>query len=172
MSCLCVHKSPPRGDFVTLGMNHMLSVGQIYALLEEISDPEIPVISILDLGIVRDVQITDDHEAHIAITPTYSGCPAMDTISMQIRMLLLSQGLKKVHIRQVLSPAWTTDWMTEAGKEKMQAYGIVPPQRKNGSSTALFDEEQLACPRCGSRDTGLISQFGATSCKALYRCFS
>lgn len=148
------------------------SIKQIYAWLEEISDPEIPVISILDLGIVRDVQVTEDGEAQVTITPTYSGCPAMDIISMQIRMLLLSQGLKKVHIRQVLSPAWTTDWMTAAGKEKMLAYGIVPPQRKTGDSTALFEEEQLACPRCASTNTELISQFGATSCKALYRCLS
>jgi ring-1,2-phenylacetyl-CoA epoxidase subunit PaaD len=148
-----------------------LSIPQIYQWLSEISDPEIPAVSILDLGIVRDVILVDDGaEVAVTITPTYSGCPAMDIISMQIRMALLGRGVKKVSVNLQLSPAWTTDWITEEGKAKMKAYGIAPPVRKSASALGLFEEEEIQCPHCHSAHTEMVSQFGATSCKSLYRC--
>lgn len=143
----------------------------IWALLGQVTDPEVPVLSILDLGIVRDVKVTDD-QVEITITPTYSGCPAMDVISMSIRMLLLEQGFKNIIIKQVLSPAWTTDWMSEAGKQKLAAYGIAPPNPvQQVCNTKLFaEEEAIACPHCHSFNTRRISEFGSTACKSLYQC--
>lgn len=147
------------------------SIARIYEWLSEISDPEIPAVSILDLGIVRDVILVNNgEEVSVTITPTYSGCPAMDLISMQIRMALMSRGYRKVHIEMQLAPAWTTDWITEAGKARMKAYGIAPPVRKAKDPLALFEEEHIECPHCRSTDTEMISQFGATSCKSMYRC--
>ncbi|MEO6583380.1 MAG: 1,2-phenylacetyl-CoA epoxidase subunit PaaD [Ferruginibacter sp.] len=140
---------------------------KIWELLETVCDPEIPVLSILDLGIVRSVKFTNDNDGQpavkITITPTYSGCPAMDMISMQIRMLLLETGYKNITIESVLSPAWTTDWMTTEGKEKLRSYGIAPPHLTN-------NEAAIACPQCKSTNTKLLSQFGSTACKALYQC--
>jgi ring-1,2-phenylacetyl-CoA epoxidase subunit PaaD len=139
-------------------------------LLEQVTDPEVPVLSVIDLGIVRDVKINDD-QVEVTITPTYSGCPAMDVISITIRMLLLEQGFKNIVIKQVLSPAWTTDWMSEAGKQKLSAYGIAPPNpAQQVCNTSLFAEEAIACPQCGSFHTRRISEFGSTACKSLYQC--
>ena len=145
------------------------SKSDIYSYLTTVSDPEVPVLSIMDLGIVRDVKVEGD-KVTITITPTYSGCPAMDVIAMNIRMTLLSQGIKNIHIDNQLSPAWTTDWMTEDGKRKLKEYGIAPPQRKSADTLDLFEDETVPCPRCGSEDTVMTSQFGATSCKSLYKC--
>lgn len=130
-----------------------------------------PVLSIIDLGIVRDIK-ADNDEVEVVITPTYTGCPAMDVISMNIRMLLLENGYKKISIRQTLSPAWTTDWMSEAGKQKLAAYGIAPPNPvQQVCNTQLFaEDEAVACPLCGSIHTRRISEFGSTACKALYQC--
>ena len=147
----------------------------VYGWLESVTDPEVPVLSILDLGIVRDVQLSDENghtNAKILITPTYSGCPAMDVIGINIRMALLSRGIKHVEIAQQLSPAWTTDWMSKEGKKKLKEYGIERPVRKSDGPLANFEEDNVACPRCGSDDTTLVSQFGPTSCKALYKCNS
>lgn len=142
----------------------------IWTLLEEVKDPEVPVLSILDLGIVRSVQWKGE-QLHIVITPTYSGCPAMDVISMDIRLKLIEKGYRNVVIEQQLSPAWTTDWMTEAGKEKLKAFGIAPPNSKQQfCSTEMFQQEAVQCPRCDSYHTELISQFASTACKAMYRC--
>ncbi len=143
---------------------------QTYVWLGEIPDPEIPVVSILDLGIVRDLKLVSSDEVTIIITPTYTGCPAMDIIAMQIRMALLGRGFKQVHIEMQLQPAWTSDWITEGGKEKMKAFGIAPPQRKSRDVLGLFEEDEAPCPKCNSRHTELVSRFGATSCKSLYRC--
>lgn len=144
---------------------------QILSLLKQVPDPEVPVLSVIDLGIVRDVKI-NDKEIEIVITPTYSGCPAMDVISMEIKMILLEHGFKKVVVTSILSPAWTTDWMTETGKEKLRAYGIAPPNAvQSVCHTKLFaEEEAIQCPHCQSYNTRLISQFGSTACKALYKC--
>ncbi|MGZ5287021.1 MAG: 1,2-phenylacetyl-CoA epoxidase subunit PaaD [Flavisolibacter sp.] len=147
---------------------------KILSLLEEVKDPEIPVLSILDLGIVRQVEASRENDQTfitIIITPTYSGCPAMDVISMDIRLKLIEKGYRNITIRQQLSPAWTTDWMTETGKQKLKAYGIAPPNPKQQFCTdEMFREEAVACPRCQSYHTTLISQFGSTACKAMYRC--
>ena len=145
---------------------------KIWALLQEVCDPEVPVLTILDLGVVRQVEITEDDKVIVNITPTYSGCPAMDTIKMQIRMVLLQHGYNNIEVNTVLSPAWTTDWMTEDGRNKLKAYGIAPPQyaARNELTTALFSEAGVSCPRCNSHNTHLVSRFGATSCKSLYQC--
>ena len=141
---------------------------KIWKILEEVYDPEIPVLSVIDLGIIREVN-ADIDPIEITITPTYSGCPAMDVISMNIRLALIQNDFSEVNIRQQLSPAWTTDWMTEIGKQKLTSYGIAPPVSKT------FDKEYLEhiivpCPLCHSKNTKLISEFGSTSCKALYQC--
>ena len=145
---------------------------KIWNVLETVTDPEVPVLSIIDLGIVRDVEIESSNKIKITITPTYTGCPAMDVINMNIRMVLLEHGYKNVEIKNVLSPAWTTDWMSEAGKQKLKAYGIAPPNPKQIVCTidAFQEEEAIQCPHCNSYNTQLISRFGSTACKALYKC--
>lgn len=149
---------------------------QVYQWLESVTDPEVPVLTILDLGIVRDVKLGEnaagEKEVTITITPTYSGCPAMDVIAISIRMALMSRGIRYVNIENQLSPAWTTDWMSDDGKRKLKEYGIAPPIRKAENRLGLFEEDIVACPRCGSEDTALVSQFGPTACKALYKCNS
>jgi len=146
-----------------------ITTDEIWKLMEDINDPEIPVLSITDLGIVRDIKLTDSG-VEVFITPTYSGCPAMDVISMNIRMTLLKEGFGKVKITQQLSPAWTTDWMTNKGKEKLKAYGIAPPVGKSFDKKYLETELKVECPLCHSKNTKLLSQFGSTACKALYQC--
>lgn len=144
----------------------------IWNILETVTDPEVPVLSIIDLGIVRDVEIDSSNKIKITITPTYTGCPAMDVISMSIRMALLENGFSNIEIKNVLSPAWTTDWMSEQGKQKLKAYGIAPPNTKQQVCTPeIFQkEESVECPHCNSYHTTLISYFGSTACKALYKC--
>ena len=136
----------------------------------QVVDPEIPVLTIADLGVLRDVAVSDGH-VEVAITPTYSGCPAMNMIVLEIELALERAGIGRPTVRTVLSPAWTTDWMSEDGRNKLRAYGIAPPQASS-SRRALFGEQQVACPQCGSGDTEVLSEFGSTSCKALWRCKS
>ncbi len=150
---------------------------KIWKILEQVHDPEVPVLSVIDLGIIRDVKfdpgITPTSGGWgVYITPTYSGCPAMDVISMNIKMTLLSHGYKNVKITQVLSPAWTTDWMSEEGKQKLKEYGIAPPNPKQQvCDDKLFAaDEAVQCPHCNSHHTHRISEFGSTACKALYQC--
>lgn len=143
---------------------------KVWDLLREVKDPEVPVLSITDLGIVRDVQVSGG-DIKIIITPTYSGCPAMDTIQMDIRLKLIEKGFRQVSIEQRLSPAWTTDWMSEEGKRKLKEFGIAPPNPKQQfCREEMFRQEAVQCPRCDSFHTELISQFGSTACKAMYRC--
>ncbi len=145
-------------------------VKEVWMHLEEVCDPEIPVLSVVDLGIVRDVKYTDG-QLEVVITPTYSGCPAMNAIEINIRAVLQERGYDPLTVTTVLSPAWTTDWMTESGKQKLKAYGIAPPEPGNVDKNALFqDEKQVTCPRCDSRNTQMVAQFGSTACKSLYRC--
>jgi ring-1,2-phenylacetyl-CoA epoxidase subunit PaaD len=145
---------------------------QIWTLLEEVKDPEVPVLSIVDLGIVRSVEVVDD-AIKIVITPTYSGCPAMDVISMDIRLKFIEKGFRNVSIHQQLSPAWTTDWMSEEGRKKLTAFGIAPPNPiQQICNKEMFSQEVVQCPRCQSYHTELVSQFGSTACKALYRCLN
>lgn len=148
----------------------MWSKEQIETWLDTVTDPEIPTVSIAEMGILREVTVVNEDTVRVMITPTYSGCPAMDIIAMQIRMTLLGRGVKNVHIEQQLSPAWTTDWITESGRAKMLALNIVPPVRGSKDDLGLFEEDEVACPRCGSAHTELVSRFGATSCKSMYRC--
>jgi ring-1,2-phenylacetyl-CoA epoxidase subunit PaaD len=136
----------------------------------EVVDPEIPVLTIADLGVLRDVAVGDGH-VEVTITPTYSGCPAMNMIALEIELALERAGFRDSKVRTVLSPAWTTDWMSEDGRRKLRDYGIAPPPAAS-SRRALFGIEQVACPQCGSGDTEVLSEFGSTSCKALWRCKS
>jgi len=150
-------------------VNSMLD--KIRSLLELVTDPEVPVLTVMDLGIIRDIRLNED-EVEILITPTYSGCPAMNTIEWDIRSILTQNGFPKIKITTVLSPAWTTDWMTEAGKQKLKAFGIAPPNPVHSvCDTKLFaEQEAVQCPRCNSFNTRLVSQFASTACKALYQC--
>src|ERR1041385_7417185 len=136
----------------------------------KVVDPEIPVLTIADLGVLREVTVNDGC-VEVAITPTYSGCPAMNMIALEIELALQREGLTPAKVRTVLSPAWTTDWLSEDGRRKLKEYGIAPPQKGSGRR-ALFGEQTVACPQCGSDDTELLSEFGSTSCKALWRCRS
>jgi ring-1,2-phenylacetyl-CoA epoxidase subunit PaaD len=141
---------------------------KVWNILSLVNDPEIPVLSVLDLGIVRQVKMHNDM-VEVIITPTYSGCPAMDFIGMNIKKALSDNGFNNIQITHQLSPAWTTDWMTEEGKEKLKAYGIAPPAAKTFDKNYL-DNLQVECPHCHSVNTKVISQFGSTACKALYKC--
>lgn len=150
---------------------------KIWDILSLQTDPEVPALTITDLGIVRDVVIHDSsepgkHEVEVIITPTYSGCPAMDVISMNIRFGLIAEGYETVKITQELSPAWTTEWMSDSGKHKLKEYGIAPPNPKQQvCNNQLFaPEEAVQCPRCNSYHTVRISEFGSTPCKGLYKC--
>ncbi|MFD1754028.1 1,2-phenylacetyl-CoA epoxidase subunit PaaD [Rufibacter sediminis] len=143
----------------------------IWKLLEEVSDPEIPVLSILDLGVLKKVQVQENGKVQVTITPTYSGCPAMNTIAADIKLKLLAEGYPDVAVNLQLSPAWTTDWLTPEGKRKLEDYGIAPPVEPEGDIHALFGRDTVVrCPLCTSENTKLISQFGSTSCKAHYQC--
>ncbi|MGZ3854384.1 MAG: 1,2-phenylacetyl-CoA epoxidase subunit PaaD [Flavisolibacter sp.] len=150
--------------------SNLLQAETIWKILEEVKDPEVPVLSVVDLGIIRSVTTSGD-AIDIIITPTYSGCPAMDVIRMDIRLKLIEKGYRKLNIQQQLSPAWTTDWMSEEGKRKLKAFGIAPPNPKQQfCKTEMFQQEAVQCPRCDSWHTELISQFGSTACKSMYRC--
>lgn len=135
--------------------------------LARVLDPELPVVSIVDLGMVRDVRIDADGAVTVALTPTYSGCPAQSAIEQDAARALRQAGFASVRITQVLSPPWTTDWMTHAAREALRAHGIAPPTTR---PSGLFDEPQVDCPRCDSSHTHRVSEFGSSACKALYAC--
>jgi ring-1,2-phenylacetyl-CoA epoxidase subunit PaaD len=149
ISKLSESEAPPCGGFK----------GTVWSILESVVDPEVPVLTITDLGIVRDVKLLNDDEVEVIITPTYTGCPAMDMIAMNIRLALAEHGYKNVKITSVLSPAWTTDWMSEAGKQQQVC-----------NSDLFAAAEAVQCPHCQSYHTHRISEFGSTACKALYQC--
>jgi ring-1,2-phenylacetyl-CoA epoxidase subunit PaaD len=149
----------------------MHTSNSILTLLSEIPDPEIPVISIIDLGIVRSVDIENQNSISLSITPTYSGCPAMKQIEDDIKNLLKSNGFENISIKTVYSPPWTTDWIPETAKEKLRKYGIAPPEHTTQDKSWITGKSKIiTCPHCKSQQTKLISQFGSTSCKALYQC--
>ncbi|MCH1991426.1 phenylacetate-CoA oxygenase subunit PaaJ [Achromobacter xylosoxidans] len=151
-----------------------VSIEQVYAWLQEVPDPEIPVLSVVDLGVVRDVS-WDGDACVVVITPTYSGCPAMREITEDIRQVLARRGIGEVRVETRLSPAWTTDWMSEKGRAALKDYGIAAPAQQAIDISGISRRSAgpaIECPRCGSRDTRLVSNFGSTSCKALYRCVS
>ena len=143
---------------------------EIISLISEIPDPEIPVITIEELGILRDVKV-DGNDVEVTITPTYSGCPAMKQIENDIVARLKENGIENVKMKMVYAPAWTTDWIPEKAKEKLRKYGITPPEKTTSDKGALMGKKRvLECPRCGSKNTVMISQFGSTACKALFQC--
>ena len=152
-------------------MTRPASIEQVWSWLGEVPDPEIPAISVVDLGIVRDVAF-DGPELIVTVTPTYSGCPANTAIALAIEAALHAHGLDRVRLRNRLAPAWTTDWISDSGKEKLRAYGIAPPVGMAAGLERMLARQPLtiACPRCGSTDTARISEFGSTPCKAQYRC--
>ena len=150
-------------------MNPNSTLNEIKEILKSVSDPEIPVLTIEDLGIIKEIEI-EDKEVTVTITPTYSGCPAMDVIGDDIKSALQKAGYTG-KIKLVLSPAWTTDWISESGRKKMKDYGIAPPMDASMDKRALLHGERMVkCTRCGSTNTKLISQFGSTACKALFQC--
>ncbi|MCU0939135.1 MAG: phenylacetate-CoA oxygenase subunit PaaJ [Burkholderiaceae bacterium] len=149
-----------------------LSIDAAWTAVGAVPDPEIPVISVVELGIVRDVRVAGDGSVDVTVTPTYSGCPATELIERDIVAALERAGAPAVRVLTQLAPAWTTEWIDPAARAKLRAYGIVPPAEHatNGVRPLHFVPRALACPRCGSEDTERLSQFGATACKALYRC--
>ncbi len=147
----------------------MVTEKDIWNYLEEVTDPEVPVLTIVDLGIVRSVSFTNN-EFIITITPTYSGCPAMKVIEEDIISSLKSKGISNVKIELTLAPAWTTDWLTEAGRNKLREYGIAPPENEVDKSVLFSEPTIVPCPLCKSRNTKMVSQFGSTACKAHYQC--
>jgi ring-1,2-phenylacetyl-CoA epoxidase subunit PaaD len=147
------------------------SVEQVWTWLGEVPDPEVPAVSVVDLGIVRDVA-WDADALVVTVTPTYSGCPATAVISLAIEDALHAKGIERVRLERRIAPPWTTDWISAAGREKLRAYGIAPPVGKAAGLERMLARQPLtvACPRCGWTDTARISEFGSTPCKAQYRC--
>ena len=143
-------------------------------VLDTVPDPEVPAISVVELGIVRDVAVADDGAVEVTVTPTYSGCPAMFMIERDVRAALLAAGAPRVDVRTVLSPAWTTDWMSADAREKLRAYGIAPPGKADDGGLVMLTRRRVTvnCPFCGSSDTRLQSEFGSTACKAIHVCNS
>ena len=145
----------------------MVTTNEIWQLLEQVADPEIPVLTIVDLGIVRTVEIIDS-TCIVTITPTYSGCPAMHMIEEEIKKALTP--VIQTEVKSTLSPAWTTDWMSENGKIKLREYGIAPPENEVDKSVLFAKPTIVPCPKCNSDNTRMVSQFGSTACKAHYQC--
>jgi len=148
----------------------LIDTDRIMEILESVPDPEIPVISIVDLGIVRRVEETEEG-LEIDLSPTYSGCPALDVIPILVREALAEHEISNVKIRNVISPPWSTDWISEEGLAKLNAFGITPPHRSTDAQSQLpLEERDITCPQCGSNNTNLVSRFGSTPCKAAFQC--
>jgi ring-1,2-phenylacetyl-CoA epoxidase subunit PaaD len=146
-----------------------------WAAAAAVLDPEVPVLTIEDLGVLREVSVADDGAVTVTVTPTYSGCPAMETIEHDVEEAVRAAGFTDVSVRRVLAPAWTTDWMTDEGRGKLAEYGVAPPSRRTpggspGSSGPVPVSLSVRCPQCGSPDTSELSRFGSTACKSLWRC--
>ena len=146
-----------------------LTTDDAWAVLRAVPDPEVPVLSVVELGIIRRVRFDGDTLV-VDVTPTYSGCPAIEAINVNILAALQEAGFAKARVNSVLAPAWTTDDISDGGREKLLAYGIAPPNGSASKAALLGDDRPRACPQCGSEDTALLSQFGSTACKALYQC--
>jgi len=142
---------------------------ELWELLEQVKDPEVPVLSVVDLGIVRAIEEKNDGWA-LTITPTYSGCPAMRTIEHEIEALFIEKEIPLSEIKTVLSPAWTTDWISEKGRANLKAYGIAPPENELDKSVLFAKPTVIPCPKCDSKNTKMVSEFGSTACKAHYQC--
>jgi ring-1,2-phenylacetyl-CoA epoxidase subunit PaaD len=148
----------------------VLTVADAQGAAAAVLDPEVPVLTIADLGVLRGVALSDDGTVTVTVTPTYSGCPAMDVIRHDVESAVRAAGFEQVEVRTVLSPAWTTDWMTEHGRQALQEYGIAPPSRRTFSEGPVLVSLSVRCPQCGSADTRESSRFGSTACKSLWVC--
>lgn len=148
----------------------MLTQNNILSLLQNVKDPEVPVISVLELGVVRHVDVEADGKAVITITPTYTGCPAMDVMAADIKKELQEAGVPEVDVKLTLSPAWTTDWITDEGKRKLKEYSIAPPEKTADIRALKGNLPVVQCPQCNSKNTVMLSLFGSTACKALWKC--
>jgi ring-1,2-phenylacetyl-CoA epoxidase subunit PaaD len=149
------------------------AAARVWDIAATVNDPEIPVLSIADLGILRDVVVGSDGTAQVIITPPYSGCPAMGTIKQDLELALAAEGIERAEVVLVLAPAWSTDWITDEGRQKLEEYGIAPPTGNAAVGAQRGPTRlslQVRCPRCGSIETNELSRFGSTSCKALYQC--
>lgn len=144
--------------------------GEVWSVLEGVQDPEIPILSIVDLGIVRYVRREVNHALHVGLTPTYSGCPATEVIRGSVQRALSRAGFEGAVIDNVLSPAWSSDWLSAEGRRKLASFGIAPPAESVSSPRRLFGSPPVACPKCGSHSTERVSEFGSTPCKAHYKC--
>jgi ring-1,2-phenylacetyl-CoA epoxidase subunit PaaD len=149
--------------------NHKQTDSQVWAWLKAVEDPEIPVVSVVDLGIVRNFRFKGQG-IEVDVSPTYSGCPATEVIEQSIVTALEKRGLAPVCIKRILSPAWTTDWISEEGRNKLRDYGIAPPDHGASMRELMRAGRSIACPRCKSRQTTCVSEFGSTACKAAYKC--
>lgn len=159
-----------RGPRLSVEQARAIPLAEIRQILDAVVDPEIPVLTVNDLGVLRDLAWQGDTLV-VTITPTYSGCPAMKTFEDDIRHCLLQRGLMNIRIQTSLSPAWTTDWLTDTAKQKLEKYGIAPPQEASNSRAVLMGlDPEVKCPKCGSEHTKQISRHGSTACKALYQC--
>lgn len=145
---------------------------QVWELLAAVPDPEIPVLSVVDLGIVRGVRVRPDGRMHVTITPTYTGCPATDVIRTMVRAALETSGFGDAVVEELLSPPWTSEWLTAAGRDKLRSFGIAPPEEPVAEVRRLWHAAAVTCPRCASRATERVSEFGSTPCKAHYRCLA
>ncbi|MCR8924445.1 phenylacetate-CoA oxygenase subunit PaaJ [Dasania sp. GY-MA-18] len=159
----------PHEQYQRLQLRRNSPCAELWDLLDEVKDPEIPVLSLWDLGVLRDVRREDD-TVQVTITPTYSGCPAMDVMREDIEILLRQNGIKKFTVKTVLAPAWTTDWMTEKGRAQLRDYGIAAPNDVQCQSGKETPEANVRCPHCGSSHTDRVSEFASTACKALFQC--
>ena len=147
----------------------MTTKEHVLSVLDRVTDPEIPVISVRELGVLRQVDI-EGEKVIVTITPTYSGCPAMDAMRQDIEKELRAAGIDNLEVIQVLSPAWTTDWISDEGKRKLKAYGIAPPEKTADIRALKGEAPVVPCPQCGSKNTVMVSAFGSTACKALWKC--
>lgn len=145
---------------------------EVWRILADVPDPEIPVLSVVELGIIRHVRVADDGRVTVGVSPTYTGCPATEVIARSIESRLEEEGYEHPKVESVLSPPWTSDWLTESGRAKLKEYGIAPPAHSVSNPKHLFREPKVACPRCSSMQTSKVSEFASTPCKALYRCAS
>lgn len=159
----------PDEQYQRLQQRNNAEVKELWDILDEVKDPEVPVLSIWDLGILRDVE-RDGSSVVVTITPTYSGCPAMDTISSDVETALNKAGYQEVVITTQLSPAWSSEWMSPQGRKNLREYGIAPPEDADLCDEGLTPEAHALCPHCHSRNTRRISEFGSTACKALFQC--
>jgi ring-1,2-phenylacetyl-CoA epoxidase subunit PaaD len=144
---------------------------EVWRILTEVPDPEIPVLNVVELGIIRHVRV-EDGQVTVGVSPTYTGCPATEVIRNSIESKLQSEGYEHAKVESVLSPAWSSDWLTDSARTKLKEYGIAPPAHAVGNPKHLFREPKVTCPRCASVQTQKISEFGSTPCKASYKCSS